>query len=543
MPRARPAPMTFPWWQRGVIYQIYPRSFADTNGDGVGDLPGVTKRLAYLAWLGIDAVWLSPIYPSPMADFGYDVTDHTAVDLAYGTLDDFDALISEARRLRIRVLLDYIPNHTSSEHPWFEEACSSRLSRRRDWYLWRDPQTDGDVPNNWRSVFGGPAWTFHQQTGQYYYHAYLPQQPDLNWRQSAVREAMFDVLRFWLDRGVAGFRVDALRHLLKDTTWRDNPPNPDFRPDMAPYWELLPVHSADLDELHELTASMRRVLAEYDTANDERVLIGELYVPIDRLVRYYGPNGSELQIPSNMHLLDVDWTPEAVAALIERYESALPAAAWPNWVLGNHDRSRIATRIGKAQARVAAMLLLTLRGTPTMYYGDEIAMTDVLIERGQARDPVELRLPGIGAGRDPERSPMQWNPEANAGFCASHASPWLPVSRDYGRVNVALQRTDERSMLTLYRRLLGLRRARTELAVGDYRTLFAGDGVLAYARDYMHKRIAVALNFDHQPRKIVLPGRLLLSTRPDRLEEAWSRTVTLAPDEGVIVDTAPARLG
>ena len=323
----QPATDALSWWQRGVVYQIYPRSFADATGDGVGDLCGITERLGYLAWLGVDAVWISPIYPSPMADFGYDITDHTAIDPVFGTLEDFDALIAEAHRVGLRVLLDYVPNHTSIEHPWFAEARASRHSTRRDWYLWRDPAPDGGPPNNWRSVFGGSAWTLDQMSGQCYYHAYLPEQPDLNWRHPPVREAMFDVLRCWLDRGVAGFRVDALRHLVKDPRWRDNPPNPEFRRGEPPYGALLPVHAADRDDVHEPIAAMRAVLREHGDPAEERLLIGELYVPIERLVRYYGRDGAGLQLPSNMHLIATAWEPEAIVALIERYEATLPAGA------------------------------------------------------------------------------------------------------------------------------------------------------------------------------------------------------------------------
>lgn len=529
-----------PWWQRGVVYQVYPRSFADGNGDGIGDLRGLHDRLQYLAWLGVDAVWLSPIYSSPMVDFGYDVTDHTAVAPLFGTLDDFDTLLARAHGLGLRVLLDYIPNHTSDQHPWFMEARGSRTSAKRQWYLWREPASKGGPPNNWRSVFGGPAWTWDAATGQFYYHAYLPEQPDLNWREPQVRAAMLDVLRFWLDRGVDGFRVDALRHLLKDPQWRDNPPNHDFRAGMAPYEALLPVHSADQDEALEPIAAMRRTL-EHDRPEEERLLIGELYVPLERLVRYYGPNGQGLQLPANMHLIATPWQPEAIAALVERYEGALPAHGWPNWVLGNHDRSRIASRVGLEQARVAAMLLLTLRGTPTLYYGDELGMRDVPIRPELAQDPYGREVPGLGVGRDPGRTPMQWSAEPNAGFCPPDARPWLPVGKDFAQINVAAQRRDPRSMLALYRRLLGLRRRCEALTAGRYRTVEAGRHVLAYLRESPGEQLLVALNLTAQTQTADLSGHVRLTTRLDREGELVLGELRLRAGEGVVLDVEEPR--
>jgi len=451
------------WWRRGVIYEIYPRSFQDSDGDGVGDLPGITSRLPYLRSLGVDAIWLTPIYCSPQRDFGYDVSDHTDVDPLYGSLHDFDALVAAAHAQQLRVILDYVPNHTSDQHPWFRE--------HPDWYYWRD------APNNWRAAFGGSAW---ERVGdRYYLHTYLREQPDLNWRNPAVREAMLDVVRFWIDRGVDGFRVDATRQLLKDPEFRDNPVNPDWD-GVNEYESLIPVHSADLDEVHDVVAAIRQLIGD-------RLMVAEVYAPIERLVRYYGKNGNGAQLPFNFHLLTTPWDAEKIAALVERYEAALPEGAWPNWVLGNHDRPRIASRVGAAQARVAAMLLLTLRGTPTLYYGDEIGMTDVPVQR---HDP---------AGRDPERTPMQWT--AEGGFTTG--DPWLP----YGdrAVNVA----DEPPILRLHRALIALRR---EFAETDYRTLHAGDGILAYARG---NDIAVALNLTGEPRPLPIRGELLLSTHLD----------------------------
>ena len=526
------------WWERGVIYHVYPRSFMDSSGDGVGDLRGITERLPYLSRLGVDAVWISPFYPSPMKDFGYDVSDYEDVHPTFGTLEDFDSLVAGAHALGLKVLLDYVPNHTSDRHPWFEESRSSGQSPRRDWYIWRDPDpATGGPPNNWLASFGGPAWTFNERTGQYYYHSYLPEQPDLNWRNGEVREAMLDTLRFWLDRGVDGFRVDALRQIVKDDALRDNPPNPGHDPEGgSPYDALLPVFSTDRPEVHEAVRRMRGVLDRYG----EKLLIGELYLPIDRLVAYYGEGGTGVHLPTNMSLVPTPWNAREISRLIERYEAALPGGAWPNWVLGNHDRSRIASRVGAPQARVAAMLLLTLRGTPTIYYGDEIGMHDVSIPPEKIQDPWEKNVPGRGLGRDPERTPMQWTPDANAGFCPADAEPWLPIPEDHDRINVATEHDDPASILTLHRRLLALRRAAPALATGSYAPVpTTGDG-LAYLREAEGRRYLVALNLGHEPHEFVSDnswrGRVVLSTHLDREGEEIRGGLRLRPDEGVIFE-------
>ena len=498
------------WWHEGVIYQVYPRSFADADGDGVGDLRGITGRLDHLAWLGVDGVWLSPIYRSPMKDFGYDISDHTAIDPQFGSLEDFDALVDAAHVRGLKVLLDFVPNHTSEEHPWF--------ARSPDFYRWHDPAPDGGPPNNWLSVFGGPAWTFDPERGQYYSHAYLREQPDLDWGNPAVVEAMLGILRFWLGRGVDGFRVDALRQVLKDGELRDNPPNPEFREGLPQYDSLLPVRSADAEDLSPVVAIADTIAA------GGGVMVAELYLPLDRLVRYYRAG---VQMPSNMHLISTPWEPAALAALVEEYEAVLPEDAWPNWVLGNHDRSRIASRLGPAQARVAAMLLLTLRGTPTLYQGDELGMEDVPIPPDRVQDPYELNSPGLGVGRDPARTPLPWTDEQpNAGFCPPDVEPWLP----FGDVaSVEAQRGDPRSMLSLYRALLALRRELT----GAYRTVFTDDAVFAYLRG----DTLVALNLSGEPQTVplgALTGRVRLSTHLDDRADEVRGELRLRGDEGVI---------
>ena len=525
------------WWQRGVVYQIYPRSFQDTDADGCGDLEGIRARLDHLSWLGVDAIWISPIYPSPMNDFGYDVADYTGVHPLFGDIEDFDRLLDEAHDRGLKVILDLVPNHSSDQHPWFQASSSSREDPKRDWYIWADPGPDGGPPNNWLAEFGGRAWQWHEETGQYYYHAFLPSQPDLNWRNPEVREAMADVMRFWLDRGVDGFRVDVMWHMVKDEHLRDNPPNPDWDPEHdSPYDAVLPVYSTDQPEVHEVVAEMRRVVDAYD----ERLMIGEIYLPIDRLVTYYGEQESEAHLPFNFQLIRTPWDAAHVRRVVDEYEASLPAGGWPNWVLGNHDQSRIASRVGRAQARVAAMLLLTLRGTPTVYYGDEIGMRDVPISAEQAVDPRELRCPGRGLGRDPERAPMPWSSGKNAGFTEAD-TPWLPMPDDAAEINVARQREQPGSSLQLHRRLLALRKEHAALAVGAYAPLAVEPPCFGYLRRHGDEALMVLLNFSSEPARIdpvagCDAGEVLVSTHEVTPEgRRIDGAVELRPDEGLLV--------
>jgi alpha-glucosidase len=519
------------WWQRGVVYQIYPRSFADSNGDGVGDLRGILERIGYLAELGVDAVWISPIYPSPMADFGYDVSNYTDIHPLFGSLDDLRELVHRVHALGMKLILDFVPNHTSSEHPWFLEAKSSRTNDKRQFYLWQDAKPDGSPPNNWLSVFGGSAWTWDEATGQYYYHAFLPEQPDLNWRHPEVRRQMYAAMRFWLELGVDGFRVDVLWHLIKDAEWRDNPPNPDYRQGEPPYTTLLPVYSTDQPEVFEIVREMRRVVEEYD----ERVLIGEIYLPISRLVSYYGAAGDGAHLPFNFQLIVLPWRASDIAAAISEYEAALPAGAWPNWVLGNHDQARIASRVGLRQARVAAMLLLTLRGTPTLYYGDELGLHDVPLLPEQYRDP---QGKNIGLSRDPARTPMQWSAAPNAGFTSG--TPWLPVADDYEHVNVERELADPDSMLSFHRRLIALRRSEPAFVVGHYRPVLAGGDLVAYTREHDGHRWLVALNLGAQPAELSLAalgpgGEIVIATSRERQGQRVAGQLSLAGDDGLVV--------
>jgi alpha-glucosidase len=579
------------WWQTGVIYQIYPRSFQDSNGDGVGDLRGILSRLDYLVSLGIDAIWISPFYPSPMADFGYDVSDYTNVDPLFGTLADFEELLTAAHSRGLRVILDFVPNHTSDQHPWFLESKSSRESLKRDWYLWRDAAQPGDdwvpakqrVPNNWMSNFGGSAWEWDQSTEQFYLHSFLKQQPDLNWRNPQVRAAIYMAMRFWLDRGVDGFRMDVLWLLVKDAHFRNNPPNPDYHGGLQDLASTLPVFTADQPETHKIVAEMRSILDSYgpttvsqsntgvistgpreseanrggsgeipalpasEPSASQRVLIGEIYLPLPELVRYYGlpegtrsPNLNGANLPFNFHLIQTAWQAEAIAAVIQKYESLLPPGAWPNYVLGNHDQSRLATRIGAQQARLAAMLLLTLRGTPTLYYGDELGMEDIPITPNQVQDPAEKNEPGKGRGRDPERSPMLWLSTPNAGFTTPEATPWLPLQHDWQTENAAAQSQRPRSILNLYRKLLQLRRQHDTLHSGGIADIVAEGNILRFRRVGLPNghstdfQLIFNLGSDIATTQCA-PGTIVLTTILDGEGAKVDGPITIEAGEGLLI--------
>lgn len=523
------------WWQTGIIYQIYPRSFQDSNGDGIGDLKGIVKRLDYLKWLGVKAIWISPIYPSPMADFGYDISDYQGIHPLFGTMEDFDHLLQEVHARDMNLILDLVPNHTSDQHPWFLESRSSKDNPKRDWYIWKDPKEGNSLPNNWLSVFGGPAWEWDEGTGQYYYHAFLKEQPDLNWRNPEVQEAMLNVMRFWLDKGVDGFRVDVMWHMIKDDHFRDNPVNPDYQHHMATYEQLLPVYSTDQPEVHEIVRKMREVLDAYN----ERMMIGEIYLPIHKLVSYYGVDNSGAHLPFNFMLISTTWDARHIAAAIDEYEGALPQNGWPNWVLGNHDQPRITSRVGTQQAKVAAMLLLTLRGTPTIYYGEEIGMRDVPIPFQEVQDPQGLNMPDKNLSRDPARTPMQWSNDDNAGFTGG--KPWLRLDRSFTRQNVQLQKDDPYSTLCYYRRLIHLRQSEPSLMIGDYAPVYSDNQVMAFKRSAENSpQFLIVLNLSHRPcyfkpSNIKLKGTIAVSTTPELEGTAVLERLDLAGDEGVII--------
>lgn len=495
------------WWEHGVIYQIYPRSFQDSDADGVGDLAGIESRLNYLVGLGIDAIWLSPIYPSPMADFGYDVADYCDVDPLFGDLAGFDRLLAAIHTRGLKLVLDFVPNHSSDQHPWFVESRSSRENPKRDWYIWRDPSAGGGPPNNWISDFGGSSWQFDETTGQYYLHAFLPSQPDLNWRNAELREAMMAVLRFWLDRGVDGFRIDVLWHIIKAAALPDNPINAGWTPERTQRDSLIQLHSTDQPEAHEISAEFRALADNYR----DRVLIGEIFLPNDRHARWYGtPDRPQVHLPFNFQLMESVWDAAVLKRTIVEYEASLPSFGWPNWVFGSHDAQRIAARIGEAQARVAAMLLLTLRGTPTLYQGDEIGIGEVVIPPDRVRDPQDLRQPGLGIGRDRSRTPIPWDDSVNAGF--STVDPWLPLNADWRERNVAAQDRNPDSLLSLYRTLLILRRSHDALAIGDFTLVESAENVLAYTRRHADERLLITLNLSDETRPLPLPPSVPIDT-------------------------------
>ncbi len=529
-----------PWWERGVIYQVYPRSFQDSNADGIGDLAGIESRLDYLASLGVDAIWLSPIFPSPMADFGYDVADYCDVDPIFGDLAGFDRLLLAVHKHGLKLLLDFVPNHSSDQHPWFVESRTSRENAKRDWYIWRDPAPGGGPPNNWISDFGGSSWQWDETTGQYYLHAFLKSQPDLNWRSSEVREAMMSVLKFWFDRGVDGFRIDVLWHIIKAETLPDNPINADWDPCRTQRDQLIQLHSTDQPEAHAISAEFRALADSYQ----DRVLIGEIALPNDRLARWYGtPAQPQVHLPFNFQLIESEWDAAVLRLKIANYETSLPEFGWPNWVMGSHDAARIAARLGDAQARVAAMLLLTLRGTPTLYQGDEIGIGEVVIPPDRVRDPQDLRQPNLGIGRDRSRTPIPWDATAYGGF--STVDPWLPLNEDWRERNIAAQAEDTDSLLTLYRRLLTLRRSCEALAIGDMTLVGAADEVLVYQRRYAGDGLLVVLNLTHELQALTLPNHtevieVLASTLPPSIAKPTHWVLhqmegLLAPDEGLVL--------
>ncbi len=529
------------WWQTGIIYQIYPRSYQDSNDDGIGDLNGIRQRLGYLQDLGITAIWLSPIYPSPMHDFGYDVADYTGIHPMFGDMADFDMLLAETHERGMKLMLDLVPNHTSDEHAWFQESRSSRDNPKRDWYIWRDPAPDGGPPNNWLSFFGGPAWTFDETTGQYYLHQFVTQQPELNYRHPDVMPAMLNNLRFWLDKGVDGFRVDVIWLMLKDEQLRDEPANPDWD-GVEPFGSLQHIYTQNTPGIHDLVRQMRAVLDEYD----ERMMVGEIYLPYEELMTYYGRSLDECHLPFNFHLIHCPWDAQKIRALVEKYEAALPPGAWPNWVLGNHDQPRLASRVGPEQARIANMLLLTLRGTPTTYYGEEIGMENVVIPPEFIQDPPAVNQPEIAhiVGRDPERTPMQWDASANAGFTSAGITPWLPLADDYQERNVARQLDDPISMLNLYRALAKLRREEPALSVGAYATVSlrqeAAD-IFAYQRTHAGSdSFLIVLNFggrDHSLNlsHIAAQASIAVATGRQRTGRVDLENLALNANEGIVL--------
>jgi alpha-glucosidase len=492
--------MDGPWWKSAVVYQIYPRSFLDTDGDGVGDLEGIRRRLDHLAWLGVDAIWLSPVNRSPMADFGYDVSDYRDIDPLFGTLADFDRLIAEAHERGLKVLMDWVPNHTSDQHPWFAE--------RDDWYVWRDGPAPGTPPTGWKAAFGGDAWTWDERRGQWYLHLFLPEQPDLDWSNPEVEAAMHDVLRFWLDRGVDGFRADVVHLIGKDVRQEALPTAPKAWPDPT-------------DLTHTL---LRRIRALLDGYEGDRMVVGEVYIlDTEEVARFYG-EGDELHLSFNFPPLHAEWTAAAWRDQVETTERSIVPRGWPTWVLSNHDVVRHRTRYGSdARARASAVLLLGLRGTPFLYAGEELGLEDAVVPEDRVVDP---------GGRDGCRAPVPWTADDGHGW---PAEPWLPWPPDPGVRSPEVQREEPTSILHLYRRLLAARRASPALSVGDLAVVQADDAVLAWLRTEGDDRRVVAVNFSDVEAPLALAGDWAVEVSTGR-HDTW--TGVLGPDQAVVLRPA-----
>ncbi|HEY3843323.1 MAG TPA: alpha-amylase family glycosyl hydrolase [Acidimicrobiales bacterium] len=521
------------WWHGGVFYQIYPRSFADSNGDGVGDLPGVISRLDHLADLGIAGIWLSPVTVSPNRDWGYDVADYCDIDPDYGTLGDLATLIEEAGRRGIRILLDLVPNHTSDQHPWFIDARSGRGAAHRDWYVWSDPAPGGGPPNNWVSVFGGSAWELDTPSGQYFLHNFELQQPDLNWWSDDVRRAFDDIVRFWWDRGVAGFRIDVCNMMIKDAELRDNPPATEDDPLDQQFMGVKAVYNSDRPEAHDILQRWRVIADSYDPG---RLLIGETNVEqLPTLMQFYGNGHNELHGGFNFVFINAPLEAGALRQVVEDTESILPEGAWPIWTGSNHDVSRLATRWAggdPAKVRGALLILLTLRGTPFLYQGDEIGLTDGPVTQADLLDAVGIRYWPHYRGRDAERTPMPWANTPGGGFTDPGVRPWLPMG-DPAQCNVADQAGDPDSVLAFTRRAIALRTGSDDLAVGEYRSLPSPEGTWAFARG---AQTVVALNLSDTSCQIDgVSGTVALAT--DRAVEGSTvtGTLTLPPWSGVVV--------
>jgi alpha-glucosidase len=514
------------WWKHAVVYEIYPRSFQDSNGDGIGDLKGITSRLDYLRDLGVDAIWLTPIYPSPQVDFGYDIANYEAIDPQYGTLADFDTLVREARARGIRVLMDMVMNHTSDKHPWFIESASSRTNPKRDWYVWRDGKGPGQPPNNWESLFGHSAWAYDSATGQYYYHKFYPQQPDLNWRNPAVEQAMFRAVRFWLDRGVAGFRLDAITTLFEDPQLRDERILPGTNAYGDPNED--DARTDNLPEVHNVLRSLRQTV-------DSGLLIGETYLhgPAD-LRAMYGAHNDELQLPMDMQVGLIDTL--NAAAFRQRITEAETEinGNQPLFVFDNHDQPRSWDRYGRGVpvARIVATILLASRAAALMYYGEELGMrTTPPTRKEDVRDPIGIIGWPREKGRDGERTPMQWDPTPKAGFTSG--TPWLPVPASSDSINVSVEMKERGSLLNWYRRLIALRRSDPALRDGTNDMLdLDRDNVLAWYRKAPGRTVIVVCNFNNAARTIALPthGQMKTILRSDS-----SATATSLPAYGVYV--------
>ncbi len=551
------------WWKRAVFYQIYPRSYMDSNGDGVGDLPGIISCLDYLndgtnQSLGIDAIWFSPFFTSPDCDFGYDVADYCDIDPRYGTLADFDRLLEEAHSRGIRIILDLVVNHTSDLHPWFVESRSSRDNAKRDWYIWKDGRGKGNrPPNNWRNNFFGRAWAWDGKTGQYYLHSFLKEQPDLNWDNPEVREAVGDVIRFWLERGVDGFRLDVAHIYCKDPQFRDNPSllkglnrvggldagDRLFIANLMKKFSLPELqvrkYNQHLPETHNVLKEFRRIYDSYPAVTS----VGEIVADDPQVIAsYYGSNQDELHMNFYFELLHCRWKAGSFRRCIDLWEKTLPAGAWPAYTLSNHDVVRAISRYGndassEERARLLALMLLTLRGTPFIYYGEEIGMREAKLPKVKLKDPVGIKWYPLHRGRDGCRTPMQWNGGKNGGFSEAPET-WLPVNLNFANNNVAIQEADPHSLFNFFRQLIRLRRQLPALTEGSYQSIIENipEDCYCYRRKTGDQELIICLNFSAEQRRIGYTGpgsiKVLISTSQDHPETDMSPVIMLRPYEG-----------
>jgi alpha-glucosidase len=539
------------WPEGAIVYQVYPRSFYDSNADGIGDIPGITQKLDYIKSLGVNVIWLSPFYPSPMADFGYDVADYCDVDPIFGNLHDVKKLIKSAHSKDIRIMIDLVPNHSSDEHEWFRQSRQSREGPYADWYIWRDPKGFSDSnkpvpPNNWLDIFTGEsAWEWEPARQQFYLHSFDVHQPDLNWANPEVRDAIKDAMRFWLDFGVDGFRVDAVRFMGKDPTFKDNPPNPHYNPHTdSKYGALLHKNSQGWPRLYAYLAEMAAVLKEKPYQKAPRFMVTESYPdthePIEEYLEFYESMDPEVAAPFNFEGIGMPWQAEPWRKFLKKFHASLDELnplCVASYAFGNHDQSRLATRRGEPAARSAAVLLLTLPGMAFVYNGEEIGMQDAVIPQNMVQDPGAKD----SSGRDPERTPLQWTPGKNAGFSTA-AATWLPVSDNYKTCNVETESKDPASFLSLYRELGKLRNTLRSLGAGTFKIIDTGDSdVLGYERTYENETHSILINFSNQSRSFTAPytqTEFVLSSDPQTKLKSDTTKLTLRPHEAVILSRA-----
>lgn len=518
-------------WDDAVIYQIYPRSFKDCNNDGVGDINGIIEKIPYLVDLGINAVWISPMYKSPMIDCGYDISDFCDIDPLFGSLKDFDRMIDVFHENKIKVIIDYVPNHTSSEHPWFLESKSSKNNAKRDWYIWKDPRQGGGPPNNWLSYFGGPAWELDKITDQYYLHTFCKEQPDLNWHNPEVVKAMKEVLEFWLEHGIDGFRVDAYNFLFKDQRFLDEPPSetPDNN---VPYYDLNHIYTMDQHELMPLINDLEKTVSPF---GDILLITENTKMDFGQMMKFYKA-GSKMHKPYNFFFFSLKWNAQEYRSFIDKYDAGVGHTHFPNYVLSNHDYLRFHSKTGKEQSRCAALIQLTLRGIPTVYYGDELGLDNCDTSHVAPQDPFEKNAPGLGLNRDPSRTPFLWDDSKYAGF--STVAPWLPVHKTYKKDNVKFQSKDPHSFLNLYKRLINLHKSGV-IKHGFYKSFDTGsETVYGYTRTHQDKTIAVIIQFSDKNEDVVLSfkGKIMFNTHLDRQNEVLDGSLNLGPYEGVVVE-------